>query len=271
MLKKWGEGASMLRGAWKARSPDAIEVDEDEGMKDDDDDDDEEDADQGDDENGDSAVTDVQTEEASAGETDMTIEVDSSSQSTIAPKQNRRTNRRRAPKNTDADASVAATNDHPTASNTTTTTTTRGNLKPRRHIDSKGSSASASESVDELTTSLNSLSLLPPSVRFGRGAAHGGFMRVRGYGRGGPRGGRRGMYYAGIGAPHESHIGEREGKSSENGAGAGRRERDGESVAMVPRVLVGKRGTGRMVEDGSGVRGGGRGERRKGSERYLGR
>lgn len=216
LLRRWGEGASMLRGTWKARSPDAIEVDEDD-----------EDKDEDKDENISNTSIDVQTEDTSASEADAHGEIDELSQSTVASRHDRRNAPHQVPRNSHGN----------TNGNSNGTSQTRLHMKQHRRTRSKASSASVSESVDALTTSLNSLSLLPSSVRFGRGSAHGGFMFARGYGRGGPRGGARGMHHGGT-RRQETQI--RDDKEADDATDIG----DEDSRSMVPRVLTRKRGSG---------------------------
>lgn len=237
----------MLRGTWKARSPD--EVDEEDG---------DEGVDDGDDDDGNGAEMEVQTEPTRAGETEVHGELDGSSQSTIAPQHDRRHTPRGSSRDANTDANTngqGAAYDRPL------------HLKSRRHPRSKGNAVSVSDSVDALTTSLSSLSLLPPSVRFGRGAAHGGFMaaqRGRGYGRGGPRGGRRGMYNGGIGGTHiaQDAGGERGAEVTANGVSARVGDGGDDSRAMIPRVLTGKKERGRSGNAAGASRERGRGGRR---------
>jgi hypothetical protein len=141
LLRKYGEGASLVRREWKPRS-DSAPGEGNEADSDDDDDD----------------------------EHDMSVE--------YAPQLPSKTISRDPPPHVPPPqpASSTATTASPQLRTTSKATATR--TEP--------------EDVDALAASMGSLSLVPPSVRFGRGA-HGGFnAQARGTGRGRGRGRDRG-------------------------------------------------------------------------------
>lgn len=167
LLKKWGEGASMIRGEWKERDArsedDNVDPETDEKM-----------------------ITDDIEEEQQATPVKTTINA----------------SRRRNP-----------TSPPTVASSSTSTVNT----------DTK-------TEVDDLANSMDSLSLIPSSIRFGRGGRNGGFVTpggayrggadIRGRGRGGFRG-RGEIRGAGVGLPRGS------GKRGGYGVGsAGKTETD---------------------------------------------
>jgi hypothetical protein len=131
LLKKWGEGASLIRKEWKTRGEnDGGVVDtkihragrDDEMAVDDEDDDDEEDEDEDDEE--------------------------------------------------EEEPDLEAT----------------PRMLPRRTIGPSQDRDTGSNDLTNLTESLNSLSIVPTSIRFGRGGKSGGFIRGRGRARANGRG-----------------------------------------------------------------------------------
>lgn len=128
LLKRWGDGASMIRGTWKPRDHEKEQKDsEDDEMVLDDDND--EDSDEGEDEE--SSSSDEQNGEET-------------------PKIRHHQELEEIP-------------------------TKRSLYSPPRRINGKVQAA-ADHNVDKLASSLNSLSLVPPSIRFGRGGKNGGFV-----------------------------------------------------------------------------------------------
>lgn len=119
LLKRWGEGASMIRGEWKPRAEGEGEDEPKQGSQNDDSDEDK-----------------VEEEEAD-------IEVDHDVKG--------------------EDYTNNADTDH--------------RIQQERH---KGDTSD--DALDGLTKSMNSLALVPPSIRFGRGGKNGGFVHT-------PRGG----------------------------------------------------------------------------------
>lgn len=113
--------------------------------------------------------------------------------------------------------------------------------------------ATADTDVDKLTSSINSLSLVPPSIRFGRGGKNGGFVHPEMHNpqvskfnphNFGPRGGRGRARIATAVHPRGGHHGAQSGAPN--------------SSAEV--VL--QRGRGTSVRSARGVRGGTRGRGR---------
>ncbi|KAG0697928.1 hypothetical protein DFH29DRAFT_943965 [Suillus ampliporus] len=176
LLKRWGDGASMIRGTWKPRdNKDEQKDSEDDEMAVDQD---EEDSEDGEDEE--SSSGDEQNGEAT-------------------PKIRHHQELEEIP-------------------------TTRAIHSPPRRGNGTAQTA-ADHDVDKLVNSINSLSLVPPSIRFGRGGKNGGFVHPEMHNPQvskfnphafGPRGGRgrariattvhprAGSHNAQIGAPHSS-------------------------------------------------------------------
>lgn len=176
LLKRWGDGASMIRGTWKPRdNKDEQKDSEDDEMAVDED---EEDSEDGEDEE--SSSGDEQNGEAT-------------------PKIRHHQELEEIP-------------------------TTRAIHSPPRRGNGTAQTA-ADHDVDKLVNSINSLSLVPPSIRFGRGGKNGGFVHPEMHNPQvskfnphafGPRGGRgrariattvhprAGSHNAQIGAPHSS-------------------------------------------------------------------
>ena len=165
LLKKWGEGASLIRKEWKAREGNGEEgkeggegfvgmkshrTSEDNGMAvDDEDDDDDEDEDE---------------EEEDEDEPD-----------------DLEATPRMLPRRTIGVHSPSSLSSPP-------------DTHPANHDHNTDGSIATNNDLTNLTESLNSLSLVPNSIRFGRGGKSGGFIR-RGQGRargGGSRGGKHG-------------------------------------------------------------------------------
>ncbi|KAG1738972.1 hypothetical protein EDB19DRAFT_1712202 [Suillus lakei] len=176
LLKRWGDGASMIRGTWKPRDNKTEEKDsEDDEMIIDED---EEDGDEGEDEE--SSSGDEQNGEAT-------------------PKIRHHQELEEIP--------------------------TRAAISPPRRGNGAVQTA-ASHDVDKLANSMNSLSLVPPSIRFGRGGKNGGFVHPEMHNPQvskfnphtfGPRGGRgrariatvvprAGSHNVHIGAPHSAEV-----------------------------------------------------------------
>ncbi|KAG2143775.1 uncharacterized protein EDB93DRAFT_568363 [Suillus bovinus] len=124
LLKRWGDGASMIRGTWKPRDNKNEKDSEDDEMVIDED---EEDSDEG--ENEESSSGDEQNGEAT-------------------PKIRYHQELEEIP--------------------------TRTAISPRR--GNGAVQTAADHDIDKLTNSINSLSLVPPSIRFGRGGKNGGFV-----------------------------------------------------------------------------------------------
>ncbi|KAG1747968.1 uncharacterized protein EDB91DRAFT_1115738 [Suillus paluster] len=210
LLKRWGEGASMIRGTWKPRDNKNEQKDsEDDEMVVDEDED--EDSNEGEDEE--SSSEDEQNGEAT-------------------PKIRHHQELEEIP-------------------------ITRAVHSPPRR-GSGAAQTAADCDVDKLANSINSLSLVPPSIRFGRGGKNGGFVHPEMHNPQvskfnphafGPRGGRgrariatvvprAGSHNAQIGAPHSSQS------SAEIGA--------------APRGVP-PRGRAGIINVGKGFRGRGRG------------
>jgi len=193
LLKKWGEGASLIRKEWKGREENEKKEDMDmkkgrdhrmavdeEDDDDDDDDDDEED----------------EEEEEEPDDLEATPR--------MMP---RRTIGVHSPPSSRADTHVANNN-----------------------LNTDGSTTNNTD-LTNLTESLNSLSLVPNSIRFGRGGKGGGFL-PRGQGRtrdGGSRGGKHGR--------SDRDVMEVDVVSEQvlrgRGRGRGARRRRGRGVAQV--------------------------------------
>lgn len=127
LLKRWGDGASMIRGTWKPRDNKNQKHSEDDEMVIDEDEEDE-DSDEGEDE--DSSSGDEQNGEAT-------------------PKIRHHQELEEIP--------------------------TRTAISPPRRGNGTVQTATDHD-VDKLANSINSLSLVPPSIRFGRGGKNGGFV-----------------------------------------------------------------------------------------------
>ena len=220
LLKKWGEGASLIRKEWKAREEkggggkEERMVDmkshrdgaasRDDGMVVDDDDDEEEDDEEDDDDD------DDDEEEEEPDDLEATPR--------MLP---RRTIGMHSPQ-----SSLSSNPDTHVVN----------------HIDD---STAKNSDLTNLTESLNSLSLVPNSIRFGRGGKSGGFIH-RGQGQGGARGG-----------------GNRGGKPSRSDRGGA--QVTGSAGADVMEVDVVPIGTGALGRGRAGViqvRGRGRGRAR---------
>lgn len=178
LLKRWGDGASMIRGTWKPRDNknEGKDSEDDEMVVDEEEED--EDSDEGEDEE--SSSGDEQNGEAT-------------------PKIRHHQELEEIP-------------------------TARGAVSPPRRGNGAVQTA-ADHDVDTLANSMNSLQLVPPSIRFGRGGKNGGFVHPEMHNPQvskfnphafGPRGGRgrariatavhprAGSHNAQIGAPHSS-------------------------------------------------------------------
>ncbi|KAI0057364.1 hypothetical protein BV25DRAFT_1831191 [Artomyces pyxidatus] len=187
LLRKWGEGASMLRGTWKPR--------EGEGGDDDD---------EGDDEN----VSDAMEEEGPS-----------------------------------TSAKIA----------------TNGKLKPAGPVAAPLPVKAAESSVDALASSMSSLSLVPSSVRFGRGGKSGGLAPPRGHPRGGAPVSRPAPAQATSTTTHSPppHTKGEEALPSSTAREDAMNEDTSPSVARPqPHVPKDPRGRGRGRGRGGGFRGG---------------
>lgn len=174
LLKRWGDGASMIRGTWKPRDNKNEKDSEDDEMVIDEDE--EEDSDEG------------ETEESSSGD---------EQNGEATPKIRHHQELEEIP--------------------------TRTAISPRR--GNGAVQTAADHDIDKLANSINSLSLVPPSIRFGRGGKNGGFVHPEMHNPQvskfnphtfGPRGGRgrariatvvhprAGSHNVQIGAPHPS-------------------------------------------------------------------
>ncbi|KAI6001102.1 hypothetical protein F5J12DRAFT_700369, partial [Pisolithus orientalis] len=134
LLKRWGDGASMIRGKWKPR-----ESKEDEGIPD---------SEEGEDEmelDGDS-----EEEEAEEEEEEEEDEGESDYEGDATPK-------------------VSQLHDFDVASSATTPRMATAQ-SPRQSVAQQSSAE-----VEKLAQSMTSLSLVPSSIRFGRGGKNGGF------------------------------------------------------------------------------------------------
>ena len=198
-MKKWGEGASLIRKEWKGREENEggkeeamdmkrvrdhrMAVDEEDDDDDDDDDDDEE-------------------EEEEPDDLEATPR--------MLP---RRTIGVHSPPSSRADTHVANNN-----------------------LNTDGSTTDNTD-LTNLTESLNSLSLVPNSIRFGRGGKGGGFL-PRGHGRtrdGGSRGGKHGRSERGTTGADvmEVDVVSDHGVLRGRGRGRGARRRRGRGVAQA--------------------------------------
>lgn len=128
LLKRWGDGASMIRGTWKPRNNKNEKDSEDDEMVIDEDEEDDSDSDEGEDEE--SSSGGEQNEEAT-------------------PKIRHHQELEELP--------------------------ARTVISPPRRGHGAVQTA-ADHDVDKLANSINSLSLVPPSIRFGRGGKNGGFV-----------------------------------------------------------------------------------------------
>lgn len=167
LLKRWGDGASMIRGTWKPRDNQKEQKDSEDDDMALDEDDEEEDSDE--------------SEESSSGDEQNGEET---------PKIRNHQELEEIPR--------------------------RGNGKVQATTD---------RDIDKLASSINSLSLVPPSIRFGRGGKNGGFVHPEMHNpqvskfnphNFGPRGGRgrariattvhprAGFHHAQTGAPNSS-------------------------------------------------------------------
>jgi len=193
-LKKWGEGASLIRKEWKGREENGgggkeedvdMKKGRDHGMavnEDDDDDEDEE---------------DDEEEEEEPDDLEATPR--------MLP---RRTIGVNSPPSSHTDTHVA-----------------------NHNLNTDGSTTNNTD-LTNLTESLNSLSLVPNSIRFGRGGKGGGFL-PRGQGRtrdGGSRGGKHGR--SDLGTPG-ADVMEVDVVSDQRGRGRGPRRRRGRGAAQV--------------------------------------
>ena len=156
LLKKWGEGASLLRKPWKPRENGSAEVegeDEDEGE-------DGRDTEDGDAMDAEGTHTDTHSAEGPTGTEDdddedqilmekMQIERPSEQASGVRQDQERKPRKAKG-----------------------------------RDKDKLKASAKAAEDVEGLTSALDSLSLVPASIQFGRGAKRGALQRGSGRERG---------------------------------------------------------------------------------------
>ncbi|KIK04542.1 hypothetical protein K443DRAFT_675791 [Laccaria amethystina LaAM-08-1] len=177
LLKKWGEGVSMIRKEWKPRGKSgestavvtAPDVDMDTHRMETDDQDSDEDEDEGEE-------VDEDDEQESDGQEDHQNSVERSMSTDLDP---------------DATPRMG----------------TRGTASLLPSVSPPSSSPQSADTplVDGLTDSLNALTLVPSSVRFGRGGKKGGFGPARGghygpgRGGGGPAPGRGGGAARGVG------------------------------------------------------------------------
>jgi len=169
LLKRWGDGASMIRGTWKPRDN--------------------------------SKGNEAETEEKG------NMEVDSDSGSEGGEEEE------------DGDGDdldeVGGGEETPKARYNDGSNTRSPAVSPRptspRHLSVRASSLSHGQ-VDDLAQSMSSLSLVPPSIRFGRGGKGGGFIHPELHnpqvikGTFGPRGRGRGRIAMNV-HPHAGHTG----------------------------------------------------------------
>ncbi|KAH7921208.1 hypothetical protein BV22DRAFT_1038925 [Leucogyrophana mollusca] len=218
LLKRWGDGASMIRGTWKPR--DSGEEDEDE----------EEEETETTDEESDDEMNGEQTPRVRSFET-----IDDNPRSLIVNPNSQKQHQQRSP--------------------------------PRQR---DGSVPPPSGDLDSLAQSMTSLSLVPPSIRFGRGGKNGGFVHPELHNPNvtgptssafGPRGGRGRARIATVVHPHggghssrggASPAAPKTGANTEVNAGPLNR---GAPKGILPRGL----GRGGIIGIRGGMRGRGRG------------
>ncbi|TBU39331.1 hypothetical protein BD309DRAFT_969932 [Dichomitus squalens] len=150
LLKKWGEGASLLRKQWKPREDDAIEEGEDEG---------EEDAD--------ADATEAESEahaEAAGDDDDDEDEILLEKIQIVRP----------------AGHATAAPETH-TPGSPKKARRAKGKDKDKRSGAEVAAKPAAGD-IDGLASSLDALSLVPTSIQFGRGAKRGALQGGRGRG-----------------------------------------------------------------------------------------
>ncbi|KAF5316232.1 hypothetical protein D9619_006251 [Psilocybe cf. subviscida] len=178
LLKKWGEGASMVRKEWKPRESQAAEEtmayrDDEDKMDEDDDVGGDHDSDDDDDDDDD----EIASQEAELEEDEEMPKDEEDVEAT--PRMLPRTTGIgiHSPQSSISDASSL-----PPAS--------RRGTKARVGAPSQSQNNNSGAGVDSLVNSLESLTLIPNSVRFGRGGKASGFApNPRGRGRGRARGG----------------------------------------------------------------------------------
>ncbi|PPQ79633.1 hypothetical protein CVT25_003218 [Psilocybe cyanescens] len=179
LLKRWGEGATMLRKEWKPREAKGGDVNMKERRGNDDDGIDEDDSDEDQKEDDEDEVVYERYEEV---ETKEENEEDESADLEATPRMLPRTTGIHSPQ-----SSIASSKG--------------SNSRQSRHhnqhrTNNNNAGAAPADGVAGLTDSLGSLSLVPNSIKFGRGGKSGAVIpnprgfRGRARGRGGPGGGQ---------------------------------------------------------------------------------